>query len=138
MTLKERLSDDLKAALRGGDERRKDTIRYAMAAIRNAEIAAGHELDDAGVEEVLRRQVKQRQDSIEEFRKGGRTDLVDKESAELAIVREYLPAQMTRQEIADAARQIMAETGATGMRDKGKVIGPLMKRLGKQADGRDV
>ena len=138
MTMKERLSEELKDAMRSRDETRKVTLRGAMAAIRNAEIAAGRLFEDNDVSEVLRREVKQRRDSIDEFQRGGRQDLVDKETAEMGILREYLPQSLNRAQIAVAAREVIAEVGAQGARDKGKVMGPLLKRLAGQAEGRDV
>ncbi len=138
MTLKERLAADLREALRGGDERRKSTIRMATAAIHNAEIAARRELDDTGVLQVLQREVKQRRDSIEEFRKGNRQDLVEKEEAEVTILQTYLPRQMSREEISAEARQVIGETGATGPGDKNKVMPVLMKRLAGKAEGRTI
>ena len=136
MSLKEQLSQDLRAALRGGEERRKETIRMVTAAVRNAEIAAGRELDDAGVLQVIQREVKQRRDSIEEFRKGGRQDLIDKEAAEIAILQAYLPAQIDREQVAAEARAAIAETGAAGPKDKNRVMPVLMKRLAGRAEGR--
>ena len=138
MSLREQLTQDLRAALRDGDEQRKDTIRLAVAAIKNTEIASGQGLDDAGVRDVLRREVKQRRDSIEEFGKAGRDDLVQRETAEMEILRSYLPRMMDRAEIEAAAREVMARVGAGGPRDKGKVMGPLLKQLAGQAEGRDV
>jgi uncharacterized protein YqeY len=138
MALKQKLNDDLREALRSQDELRKTTIRLALSAIHNAEIAAGKELDDAGVTAVLAREVKQRRESIEEFKKGNRQDLVDKEQGELDILLTYLPQQMSRQEIADVARRIIAETGAAGPRDKGKVMPVIMNELRGRADGSEV
>src|SRR5262245_51865610 len=110
MTLKERLNEDLRAALRSADEVRKVTIRGALAAIRNAEIAAGRDFDDADVLRVLQPDAKQRRDSSEEFKKGKRQALVDKESAEIDVIQAYLPQQMGREEIAGEARAVIAET----------------------------
>jgi uncharacterized protein YqeY len=138
MTLKERLAADLREALRGGDEPRKSAIRMASAAIRNAEIASGRELDDAGTLQVLQREIKQRRDSIEEFRKGNRPDLVDKEEREIAILQAYLPQQLSREEVTDEARQVIAETGARGPADKAKVMPVLVKRLAGRAEGRTI
>lgn len=138
MTLRARLTEDLRSALRGRDERRKSTIRLLLAAIRNAEIAAGTELDDAGIQQVVSREVRQRRESIEEFRKGGRQDLVDKEQAELDLLLTYLPQQMDRAEIEAAARRVIAETGARGLQDKGKVMPALINQLRGRADGREI
>jgi uncharacterized protein YqeY len=138
MTMKERLSEDLKDAMRSRDETRKVTLRGAMAAIRNGEIAAGRLFEDDDVSDVLRKEVKQRRDSIDEFQRGGRQDLVNKETAEMQILREYLPQSLERDQIAAEARQVIAEVGAEGPRDKGKVMGPLLKRLAGRAEGRDV
>jgi uncharacterized protein YqeY len=145
--LKQQLADDLKDAMRSGDETRKNTLRMLMTAVQNAEIAAVDvknpdatrgELDDAGVLAVIAKQAKQRQDSIEEFKKANRTDLAGKEAAELKILETYLPAMLSRDEIAAAAREVIAETGATGPADKGKVMPVIMKRLAGQADGRAI
>jgi uncharacterized protein len=138
MTLKDQLSDDLKDAMRRNDDRGKITIRGALAAIRNAEIAAGRQYDDAGVADVLRKEVKQRRDSIDAYQRAGRTDLVNNETAEMEILRAYLPQLLDRGQIAVIAREVIAEVGAAGPRDKGKVMGPLLKRLAGQAEGRDV
>ncbi|HXF51114.1 MAG TPA: GatB/YqeY domain-containing protein [Dehalococcoidia bacterium] len=136
MSLKERLNQDLRDAMRAGDTRRRDVLRYLLAAVHNAEIDAGHALDDAGVIAVIQRQVKQRRDSIEEYRKGGRQDLVDKEEAEAAILQSYLPAQMSREEVVEAARAAIEELGARGPADKGKVMPVLIERLRGRAEGR--
>ena len=138
MTLKERLAGDLRDALRSADEVRKVTIRGATAAIHYAEIAAGRAFEDADVLQVLQREVKQRRDSIEEFLKAGRQDLVDKEAAEVVVLQEYLPQQLSREEITTEARTVIAETGATGPSDKGKVVPVLIKRLAGRADGREI
>jgi uncharacterized protein YqeY len=135
---KEQLGEDLKAALRAGDSTRKDTLRMLMAAIRNAEIEAMAELDDEGVMGVIQKQAKQRRDSIAEFAKGGRQDLVDREQAQLEVLLEYLPAQATREEVEAAAREVIAQAGASGPRDMAKVMPLMMQRFGDRADGRMV
>lgn len=136
--LKERLNADLREAMRGGDDTRKRALRMALAAIHNAEIARGGPLDDAGVLEVLRREVKQRRDSITEFEKGGRADLVEREQAEITVLQQYLPQALSRDELRRLAEEVIRETGAQGPRDKGKVMRPLLERVAGRADGREV
>jgi len=138
MTLQERLTDDLKQAMKGGDITRRSLIRLLMAGVKNAEIDKGAPLDDSGVVEVISREVKRHRESIAEFGRGSRQDLVAKEEAELAILFEYLPKQMSREEIAEAARKIIEQVGAGGPGDKGKVMSQLMPQLKGQAEGREV
>jgi hypothetical protein len=138
MTLQERLTADLKQALKAGDTTRRSAIRLVIAGVKNAQIAKGAPLDDAGIVDVIAREVKQRRESIAEFSKGNRHDLVAKEEAELAILFEYLPKQMSREEIVEAARQVMEQVGARGPGDKGKVMSQLMPQLKGRADGREV
>ena len=138
MPLKEQLNADLRDSLRSGDETRKGTIRMVLAAIRNAEIAAGKAFEDDGINGVLAKEAKQRRESIEEFGKANRQDLVDKESAELAVILAYLPAQMSRPEIEAAARKVIEQVGAKGPADKGKVMGPLVGQLRGKADGSEI
>ncbi len=145
MGLKEQLADDLKDAMRHCDGVRRDVLRGVLTAISNTEIArvdvkaedaARRGLSDAEVLDVLQRQAKQRRESIEEYRKGGRQDLVDREESELAIIAAYLPQQMSRDEVAEQVRAVIAETGASGPRDKGKVMPAAIARLKGRADGR--
>ena len=138
MTLQERLTADLKQAMKGGDITRRSLIRLLMAGVKNAEIDKGAPLDDSGVVEVISREVRQHRESIAEFSRGSRQDLVAKEEAELAILFEYLPKQMSREEIAEAARKIIEQVGAGGPGDKGKVMSQLMPQLKGQAEGREV
>ena len=138
MSLKEQLSADLKDAMRQHDERRRDVLRFTLAALHNAEIAARQELEGDEALAVLSREAKRRQESIDEFRKAGRQDLVDKEEAELAILAPYLPQQLSRDEIAQAARDVIQQTGAGGPKDFGKVMSALMQQLRGRADGREV
>jgi hypothetical protein len=138
MSLKERFNSDLREALRSGDEHRKSALRMVLAALHNAEIEAKGELDEGAVLGVLAKEVKQRRESIEEFRKGGREDLVAREEAQLAFIQPYLPQQMTREEIIEAARSVIAEVGASGPADKGKVMPVLINKLRGRADGREI
>ena len=143
MGLRERLTDDLKEAMRNRDDTRKRTVRSIIAAMKKAETeldSSGSRvvLDDPGILGIISKQAKQRQESIEAFQAGGRQDLVDREQAELAILNSYLPRQLTQAEIEEEARQVIAETGASGPRDIGTVMRPLMVRLKGQADGRLV
>ena len=138
MPLKEQLAADLKDAMRQRDQRRRDVLRLTLAALHNAEIAVGGELDEAGILDVIAKEAKRRRESIEEFGKAGRQDLVEKEEAELAILSAYLPQQASRDEIVEAARQAIQETGASGPKDLGKVMPVLMQRFRGRADGREV
>jgi uncharacterized protein YqeY len=138
MSLKDQIADDLKRALKEGDDTRKRTLRLLMAAVHNAEIEKGAELDDSGVLGVIAKQVKQRHDSAEEFRRGDRQDLVDREESEAAVLQAYLPPAMSREEIEGAARKVIAEVGAQGPRDIGKVMGPLTAQLRGRADGAEI
>ena len=138
MGLAERLEEDLREAMRRGDVVRRSVIRMTRNALQNAAIARGAPLDEEALMEILAREVRVRRESIAEFRKGNRADLVEKEEAELAVLMGYLPQQLSREEIAVVAREIIQETGARGPADRGKVMGRLMPRLRGRADGRDV
>ena len=136
--LKQKLTDDLRQAMRQGDKVTSSVIRLVMAAIKNSEIARQAELDDRDILGVIAKQVRQCQESIEAFKQGNRQDLVAKEEAELAILKAYLPEQMTRQEIVTAASRVIDEVGAQGPGDMGKVMARLMAQLKGRADGREV
>jgi len=138
VSLKDKISDDLKQALREGDDVRKRTLRLLLAAVHNAEIEKGGPLDDSGALAVIAKQAKQRRESAEEFRKGGRQDLVEREEAEEAVLQTYLPAAMSREEIVAAARKVIAEVGAQGPRDVGKVMPVLVKQLAGRAEGGEI
>lgn len=138
MSLKAQLTSDLTDAMRQHDDRRRDVLRFTLAALQNAEIAAREELDEPAAMAVLAKEAKQRRDSIEEFRKADRQDLVTKEEAELAVLSPYLPEQLSREEIAQAAREAIQEAGASGPQERGKVMAVLMPRLRGRADGRQV
>ena len=138
MTMKVRLEDDLKQAMRSRDTVRRDVIRYLRSEIRNQEIRVQEDLDDEGVIQVLSRQAQQRRDSIEAFSEASRTDLVEKEESELAIILEYMPQQMTSDEIASLVQQVVAEVGASGPGDMGKVMSQIMPQVRVRAGGREV
>ena len=138
MSLQEKLQEDLKESMRSGDSTRRSAIRYLRAKIHDEEIARKAALDDEAVIDVLGKQAQQRRDSIEAFGAGNRQDLVDKEEAELAVIFEYLPAQMSNQEIAELAQRAIEEMQASGPGDMGKVMGRLMPQVKGKADGRKV
>ena len=135
MTLQDRLTDDLREAMRSGDTLRRDVVRMARNAIAYAEKAKGAPLDDAEVLTALQQQARQRRDSIEAYRAAGRDDREAQESAELAVLEEYLPQLMNRDEVEAAARAVIEQLGASGPGDKGKVMGRLMADLKGKADG---
>ena len=141
MGLREQLMDDLKDAMREKDEPRKRAIRSVLAAIKMAETELGADgqrvsLDDDAILRIVAKQARERQESIDAFRSGGRDDLVAREEGDLAVLQGYLPRQMSREEIEVEVRQVIAEVGATGPQDMGKVMKPLMARLKGRADGR--
>ncbi len=137
-TLKEKLTEDLKQALKGGDKLRRSVIRLIMAAIKNAEIARQADLTDPDILGIIAKEVKQRRESIEAFKQGNRLDLVAQEEAEMAVLEAYLPQQMTRDEIVAEVRRVIAEVGAQGPGDKSKVMPKLMPQLKGRADGREI
>ncbi|MCL5256247.1 MAG: GatB/YqeY domain-containing protein [Chloroflexi bacterium] len=130
--------EDLKQAMREGDEQRRSVLRLARAAIKNAEIAQGRQLDDEGVLAVLAKEAKQRRESIEEYRKAHREDLANAEQAELGILLSYLPQQLTPEELREIVKRTIDEVGATGSKDIGKVMPAVMARVKGRADGRVV
>jgi len=136
--LKQKLSDDLKQAMKGGDKVRRSVIRLVIASIKNAEIARQAALEGTDILGIIAKEVRQRRESIEAFKQGNRHDLVTQEEAELTILNEYLPRQMTRGEIIVAARQVIEEIGAQGPGDKGKVMPQLIVQLKGRADGREI
>ena len=138
MGLKQQLQENLKVALRARDAHRKSVIRMALAAMINAEVEHGGELDDAGVVVVLQGEARRRRDTIVELRQADRPEMLDKEETELAILEEYLPQLLSREEIAEETRQVIAEVGATGMGQMGSVMRQLMPKLKGRADGRIV
>jgi uncharacterized protein YqeY len=136
--LKQRLSDELKQAMKGGDTVKRSTLRLLMASINNAEIAKRAALEDSDILGIIAKEVKRHQESIEAFKQGNRPDLVASEEAEMAILQVYLPQQMSREEVAEAARRVIAELGAQGPSDKGKVMPKLIAQLKGRADGKEI
>lgn len=135
MTLRERLSEDLKQAMRDRKVDLRDTIRFLLAAVKNAEIDKRQSLTEEEELAVLRSQAKQRRDAIEQFRAGGRDDLADKEASQLEILERYLPQQMTDEELDAFVRQGITELGAESPKDMGRVMGLLSKRSDGRVDG---
>jgi uncharacterized protein YqeY len=134
MTLKDRINDDMKAAMRAKEAERLGAIRLLNAAIKQKEVDERVTLDDAGVIGIVDKMLKQRKDSIEAFEKAGRTDLADKEKAEIAVLQAYLPARLSADEVAAEVKAIVAEVGAKGPGDMGKVMGAAKQRLAGKAD----
>ena len=140
MPLNEKIAADLTAAMKAKDAARLSALRMLKAAVTNkGMVEKGRELEDAEVLQVVASLVKQRRDSIEQFTKAGRTDLVDKETAEIAILEHYLPPAVSAEEIEAAVAAAIAETGASSVKDMGKVMKAVMPKLaGKNADGKAV
>ena len=134
MSLKQRLTDDMKTAMRAGEKERLATIRLINAAIKQREVDERIELDDAQVLLVLEKMVKQRRDSVTQYEAAAREDLATVERAEIAIIDQYLPAKLDEAAIQAAIDAAVAETGATGPADMGKLMGVLKPRLAGQAD----
>ncbi len=135
-SLKERLQNDLKTAMKEKDKFKRDVVRFVMSAIKQIEVDERKELSDADIEAILVKQIKQRNDSIEQFREGGREDLVEKNERELEILRSYLPEPMSEDEVRAVLSEIIVETGAQGMKDMGRVMGEAKKRIGSRAEGK--
>ena len=138
MTLQTRIESAMRDAMRARDQRRTSTLRMAMAAAHNRRIELGRALTDEDVVEVLGKQVKQRRESIEQFRAGGREEMAANEEAEAKILAEFLPEQLSEDEVSTLVDQAVAETGAAGPGDMGKVMGSLMPKTRGRADGKLV
>ena len=140
MSLKEQLTEDMKTAMKAKEagKQRLGIIRLVRGAVRQLEIDGKKELDDAGVLAVLSKEVKQRRDSIEEFRKGGREDLVKQNEEEIAILMEYLPQQLSEDEVRSLVKEAVTASGASSPKDMGKVMKLLMPKVKGRADGKLV
>ena len=132
----ETIRAEMVAATKAGDRSRRDTMRLLMAALENGRIEAGHDLSEDESLKVLQKEAKQRRDSIDEYTRGGRDDLVAAEQAELDIIQVFLPQQLDDAEVRRLVEETIADVGASGLDDLGKVMGPLMQKLAGRADGR--
>ena len=138
MTLREKLEDDIRAAMRSRDQERLGTLRYLKSQIQLVEKDQLKILDETGLIEVIARQAKDRRESRQMFQDGNRPDLVAKESAALAVLEEYLPAQLSREELVHLIKEAIRETAASSARDRGKVMGRIMPQVRGRADGAQV
>ena len=139
MNLSKQIVSDLTASMKAQDASRTSTLRMVKAAMMNRQIEKGSELDDDDVQKLLRSLVKQRRDSIEQYEKAGRQELVDKEKAEIGVIEAYLPQAASQEEVEEAVMAAIAETGASSMKDMGKVMKAAQAALaGRNADGRVV
>jgi uncharacterized protein len=134
MALRETIDNDVKNAMRAGDTRRRDALRLLTAALKQKEVDERKTLSDADVVAVIEKMIKQRRDSVAQFEQGGRADLVEKENFEIAVLQAYMPAALSDAEIDSAIGEAIAETGAKGPADMGKVMGVLKNRLAGRAD----
>jgi uncharacterized protein YqeY len=138
MSLKDRLDQDLKAAMREKAQLKLDTVRMLKSAVKYREIELMKPLDDAGVQAVIASEVKRRRDAAEQYRAGNRADLADKEEAEIAILQGYLPQQLTEEELRAKVDEAVAKVGAQGMKDMGAVMKALMPEVQGRAEGKAV
>ena len=138
MALKDKLDEDFKEAMRGREERRLSTLRMLRAGIKNAEVARGRPLDEGEIVEVIAKQIKEREESIDIFQKAKRSDLVDKEQQEMNTLKVYMPEQVSREEISAVAQKVISETGARGPQDKGKVMPMIIGQLRGRAAGKEI
>jgi len=134
MSLKDRITDDMKAAMRSKDTARLETIRMLRAAIQRREVDEQVTLDDGGVQTVIEKQIKQARDAIEQFESGARADLAGKERAQLEILQEYMPEPLSEAQLDELVRRAIDEAGASTMKDMGKVMGILKPRVQGRAD----
>ena len=138
MGLREKIDSDTKEALKAGAKDKVSTLRMLNAGLKNKQIDKRRPLTEEEVVDTVRSLIKQRRDSVEQFGKGGRQDLVDKETAEIAVLEVYLPAQLSREELEPIVRDAIAQSGAQGARDMGKVMKALIPLVGGRADGKLV
>ena len=135
MSLKDQLTEDMKTAMKAKDQVTLSTIRMVTSAVKNKEIELIRKLSEEETAEVIAKAIKQRRDSIEQYRKGAREDLAAKEESEIAVLERYLPKQLTEAEVTALAREAIAAVGATSAKEMGKVMGQLMPKVKGKADG---
>ncbi len=138
MGLEDRLRSDLKDAMRAQDSHRKSALRMVLTNLQLAEVAVGHELEDVDIVELIRKEVKRREEALEMMREAGRDDLVGNEVVELQILKAYLPTQMSEDEIRSLAREVIEDVNAESLSDLGVVMGTIMPRVKGKAEGRTV
>jgi len=138
VSLREQVTKDMATALKAGEKDKLSTLRMLLSAVKYKEVDAKHQLSDEEVIAVISTLLKQRQDSVEQFRKGGREDLVEKESKEIEFLRAYLPPQLSEEEVRDIIKKAAAETGAAGQKDMGKLMKVVMPQVKGKADGKLV
>ena len=141
MTLKEKLNDDFKEAMKAKDKVRKDTINFVRAAIKQVEVDTREEVDDQGVASILAKQIKMRKDALSDFEAAGRQDMLDQYKAEIDVLMEYMPQQLTNEEITNIVKETAEQLGieaGSGKAGMGKLMGPVMGKVKGLADGNDV
>src|SRR3989339_437290 len=138
MSLKEQISNDIKTAMKEKNVALRDALRLLSSAMKQIEVDERKELSDEDIIKIIQKQVKQRNDAMNQYRDAGREDLYEKEASEAAIFETYLPAQLSDEELESALRAIIAETGAESIKDIGRVMGAASKALGAQADGKRI
>jgi hypothetical protein len=135
MNLNAQIKSDIKDAMRAKDTQKRDTLRNIQVAVKDIEVNERREVTDTDIEAILVKYAKQREDAMAQFKEAGREDLVEKELAELAIIKTYLPEQMSDEELETTLKEIITQTGATSMKDMGKVMGAAKAAIGSKADG---
>ncbi len=138
MSLEERLIDEMKEAMKANDKPRLSTIRMIRSAVKNKEIEVGKKLDDEGVAKVIQGMVRRGEESVEQFQTGGRMDLVEKEKKEIEVLKSYLPQPLSQEEVYRIIDETIQETGASSLKDLGKVMKAVMPKLGGKADGKMI
>ncbi|NPA04379.1 MAG: GatB/YqeY domain-containing protein [Epsilonproteobacteria bacterium] len=138
MSLKKRLQNDLKEAMKAKDSFKRDVIRFLMSAIKQVEVDNQKELSDEEIIKVIQKSIKQREESAKQYKEGGREDLAQKELKEAQILKSYLPKQLSDEELEEKVKEIIQEVGATSIKEIGKVMGSAIKKLGTLADGKRI